>query len=110
MSDSHDLGYGLCKGYWNQGIITEAALAVIDRVKQDGLPYITATHDRNNLGSGRVMQKIGMHYCYSYEELWQPKNIPVIFRMYQLNFTAPHDFVYQKYWDLYPNHFVEEIN
>ena len=47
--------------------------------------YITATHDVNNPRSGRVMQAIGMRYCYSYEELWQPKNFPVIFRMYQLN-------------------------
>ena len=31
------------------------------------------------------MKRIGMSYRYSYKELWQPKNFPVIFRMYQLN-------------------------
>lgn len=41
------------------------------------------------------MQKVGMKYCYSYEEQWQPKNIPVIFRMYQLNFNGNEDFVYK---------------
>lgn len=29
-----------------------------------------------------------MSYQYSYEELWQPKNFPVTFRMYQLNLSA----------------------
>ena len=53
-------------------------------MKKDGLPYITATHDRNNPRSGNVMQKVGMEYCYSYEEQWQPKDFPVVFRMYQL--------------------------
>ena len=31
------------------------------------------------------MQNLGMKYQYTYEELWQPKNMPVVFRMYQLN-------------------------
>ena len=55
------------------------------------------------------MQKVGMKYCYSYEEQWQPKNIPVIFRMYQLNFNGNEDFVYKKYCDMYENHFIEEL-
>lgn len=48
-----------------------------------------------------------MSYQYTYEELWQPKNFLVHFRMYQLNF-AEHQEVYQKYWNMYPNHFIEE--
>ena len=109
MEDHHDLGYGLRKEFWRRGIVTEAAKAVTEQVKKDGLPYITATHDRNNPGSGRVMQKAGMKYCYSYEELWQPKNFPVIFRMYQLNFNCDKNFVYKQYWDMHDNHFVEEL-
>lgn len=107
--EHHDFGYGLRKEFWNQGIVTEAAKAVVEQVKKDGLPFITATHDRNNPGSGKVMQKIGMKYCYTYEEQWQPKDIPVFFRMYQLNFDASDDFVYMKYWNMYRNHFVEEL-
>ena len=53
------------------------------------------------------MRQIGMRYCYSYEEQWQPKNFPVTFRMYQLNFDGQEDRIYQKYWDLYPTHFIE---
>lgn len=107
--EPYDLGYGLCRAFWNRGIATEAGRALVEQVKRDGIPYITATHDVNNPGSGRVMQKLGMHYCYSYEEQWQPKNIPVLFRLYQLNLNRDDGFVYQKYWDMSPNHFVEEI-
>ena len=108
MEESHDLGYGLRKEYWHRGIMTEAGRAVIDEARDGGLPYITATHDRNNPGSGGVMRNLGMSYRYSYEEMWQPKNFPVIFRMYQLNFTDD-GFVYMKYWNEAENHFIEEL-
>ena len=106
MDEAHDFGYGLSKEYWHRGIVSEACKAVIEQVKKDGLPYITATHDKNNPRSGQVMQNIGMKYCYSYEEQWQPKNFPVIFRMYQLNFDDDQ-FVYKKYWNESSNHFIE---
>lgn len=109
MEEPHDFGYGLRKEFWHQGIVSEAAKAVVEQVKKDGLPYITATHDVNNPISGNVMKKVGMKYCYSYEELWQPKGFFVTFRMYQLNFDGHDDFVYKKYWDMYENHFVEKI-
>lgn len=78
MEEHHDFGYGLRKGFWYMGIVTDAGKTVVEHVKNDGLPYITATHDRNNPRSGNVLQKLGMTYCYSYEEQWQPKNFPVI--------------------------------
>ncbi len=109
MEEHHDFGYGLRKEFWHKGIITEAGKAVVEQVRKDGLPYITATHDRNNPRSGNVMQKVGMTYRYSYEEQWQPKNFPVIFRMYQLNFDGNDNFVYQKYWNESENHFVEQL-
>ena len=109
MEEPHDFGYGLRKEFWHQGIVSEAAKAVVEQVKKDGLPYITATHDVNNPRSGNVMKKVGMKYCYSYEELWQPKGFFVTFRMYQLNFDGHDDFVYKKSWDMYENHFVEKI-
>lgn len=109
MGEAHDFGYGLRKEFWHKGIVTEAGRAVVEQVKKDGLPYITATHDRNNPRSGGVMQNVGMRYRYSYEEQWQPKNFPVIFRMYQLNFDGNTDFVYLKYWNESDNHFIEEL-
>ena len=104
---SFDFGYGLRKEFWHKGIVTEACRAVLKRIKEAGIPYITATHDINNPRSGEVMKKIGMSYCYSFEELWKPKNILVTFRMYQLNLGEPNAPVYQKYWDAHPIHFVE---
>ena len=107
MEEPHDFGYGLRKEFWHQGIVTEAAKAVIEQVKKDGLPYITATHDRNNPRSGGVMKKVGMKYQYSYEEQWQPKNFLVTFRMYQLNLDGEESRVYKKYWDNSAVHFIE---
>lgn len=108
ISDSYDLGYGLRKEFWHQGIVSEAAQALVEQLKKDGIPYITATHDINNPRSGSVMKRIGMEYKYSYEELWQPKNFLVTFRMYQLNLDGNKDRVYKKYWNTYKKHFVEE--
>ncbi len=107
MEEHHDLGYGLRKEFWNQGTITEAGKAVVTQVKKDGLAYITATHDRNNPQSGGVMKNIGMKYQYSYEEQWQPKDILVTFRMYQLNLDEQQDRVYKKYWNNSSIHFIE---
>lgn len=107
MEEHHDFGYGLRKEFWHRGIVTEAAKAVIEQVKKDGLPYITATHDRNNPRSGGVMKNVGMKYQYSYEEQWQPKDILVTFRLYQLNLDGNEERVYRKYWDKYAVHFVE---
>ena len=106
--ESHDLGYALRRDLWDRGIITEAAGAVIDRLRADGVPFVTATHDVRNPRSGAVMKKIGMRYCYSYEEWWMPKNIPVTFRLYQRNLDENEGRVYRAYWDRYPVHFVEE--
>ena len=107
MDDSYDFGYGLRREFWHRGIITEAGKAVIEQLLRDGIPYITATHDVNNPRSGRVMKRLGMKYRYSYQEQWQPKNIQVIFRMYQLNFDGNESRIYQKYWDKSEVHFIE---
>ena len=104
-TEARDLGYGFRKEFWHQGFATEAARAILEQLRRDGVLYITATHDVNNPHSGGVMRKLGMQYQYSYEEQWQPKNILVTFRMYQLNLDGK-DRVYRAYWEQYP-HFVE---
>ena len=48
-----------------------------------------------NIGMGKLLR--------------QPKDFPVIFRMYQLNFDGNTDFIYKKYWDESCNHFIEKI-
>lgn len=108
MDDSYDFGYGLRRKFWHRGIITEAGKAVIEQLRRDGIPYITATHDVNNPRSGSVMKRLGMKYRYSYQEQWQPKNIQVIFRMYQLNLDGNENRIYQRYWDKSEVRFIEE--
>lgn len=104
-----DLGYGIHKDYWGQGIASEVSMAMLERLKEDGFAYIHATCDQKNIASGKVMQKCGMKYQYSYEEQWQPKDILVVFRMYQINLDGNNDRVFKKYWNLYPNHYIEEF-
>ena len=108
VGDANDLGYGLRREYWHRGIVSEAAQALVDRAREDGLPFVTATHDVNNPRSGAVMRRIGMKYCYSYEERWMPKDFPVTFRMYQLNLDGDARRVYRGYWEKYPKHFIEK--
>lgn len=107
MDDSYDFGYGLRRKFWHRGIITEAGKAVIEQLRIDGIPYITATHDVNNPRSGSVMKRLGMKYRYSYQEQWQPKNIQVMFRMYQLNLDGNENRIYQRYWNKSEVHFIE---
>ncbi|MCI8387060.1 MAG: GNAT family N-acetyltransferase [Clostridiales bacterium] len=109
MDDSYDFGYGLRKEFWRRGIVTEAGKAVIEQIKRDGIPYITATHDIYNPRSGEVMKRLGMKYQYSYEEQVQPKDVLVTFRMYQLNLDCNEDRVYKKYWDISKAHFIENV-
>lgn len=107
LSEGYDFGYGLCKEFWYKGIVTEASRAVIEQLRKDGVPYITATHDINNPRSGMVMKRLGMKYQYSYEEQWQPKDFLVTFRMYQLNLDGNDSRIYKKYWDNSTVHFIE---
>lgn len=105
--DGHDLGYGLRSDCWGQGIATEAARAVLEQLRLDGVPFVTATHDVRNPRSGGVMRRLGMRYCYSYGEQWQPKDEWVIFRLYQLNLDG-RERTYRKYWDGAAVRYVEQ--
>lgn len=106
--ESHDLGYGLRKEFWHRGIATEAARAVLERLRMDGVPFVTATHDVNNPNSGRVMKNLGMRYRYSYKEQWQPKDVLVTFRLYQLNLDGDEARTFDAYWNASAVRFVEE--
>ncbi len=50
-----------------------------------------------------------MEYKYSYEEQWQPKDILVTFRMYQLNLDGNDERVYRKCWEISSVKFIEEL-
>ena len=53
--------------------MTEVGRAVLEQPQRDGIPYITVTHDVENLQSGAVIRKLDMKYCCSYEKQWKPK-------------------------------------
>lgn len=106
--ESYDLGYGLRKEFWHKGIMTEAVEAVVRQLREDGFSYITATHDVRNTHSGNLMRRLGMNYQYTYEEQWQPKDVPVTFRMYQLNFDNESIRRFDRYWILSEVHYVED--
>ena len=55
-----DLGWILDKNYWNHGFVTEAAFAVVKLAKSLGYKKLIAQCDKDNIGSYRVMEKIGM--------------------------------------------------
>ena len=56
-----DMGYCLHPDFWGQGYMTEAANAVLSLAFGAlGLHRVTATCDPDNVGSWRVMEKIGM--------------------------------------------------
>lgn len=58
-----ELGYCIGRRFWNKGYMTEALSAVIRFFLEEvGAGRVSAEHDVNNPGSGRVMQKSGMTY------------------------------------------------
>ena len=109
LDESRDLGYALRRDLWGRGLMTEAGTAFLGALRRGGFPYVTATHDALNPASGAVMKKLGMTYRYSYREQWQPKNISVVFRMYQLN-VGEEDVTYNGYREKYAGCWVEKAD
>jgi Acetyltransferases, including N-acetylases of ribosomal proteins len=59
--DNCAIGYCLGEKFWNIGLMTEALNAVIDFLFNEvNFHRIYAVHDVNNIGSGKVMEKVGM--------------------------------------------------
>lgn len=57
-----NLGYAIGREYWGKGFATEAARAVVDYgFRTFDLAKVCARADPHNVGSVRVMEKIGMH-------------------------------------------------
>jgi RimJ/RimL family protein N-acetyltransferase len=58
---SAGLGYVLAKAHWGKGIMTEAAQALVDwSLAQPDIFRVFAFCDTENVGSARVMEKVGM--------------------------------------------------
>ena len=56
-----EMGYSIARPLWGQGLVTEAATAVVAHgFEKLGLARIQALADIRNTGSWRVMEKLGM--------------------------------------------------
>lgn len=59
--DLYNLGWQMDEKYWGKGFMTEAAEAVIEWLfKEKNASIVEATADVDNIGSWRVMEKVGM--------------------------------------------------
>ena len=58
-----EIGWRLAREYWNRGLATEGAAAVVEHAfGACGLAEVVAFTTRTNLPSRRVMEKLGMTY------------------------------------------------
>jgi ribosomal-protein-alanine N-acetyltransferase len=63
MDGEVEVAYAIRRDYWGQGLITEAARASLRYgFEEAGLPEILALAVPENVGSRRVMEKLGMAY------------------------------------------------
>lgn len=60
--DDHELAYGIAKPFWGKGIATEAVTASLEFIfQQVGVERVeTVAHPTVNLGSSRVLEKVGL--------------------------------------------------
>jgi RimJ/RimL family protein N-acetyltransferase len=55
------MGWGIARELWGRGLTTEAARAVVDWTFAHGsIQRVYASADARNVGSRRVMEKVGM--------------------------------------------------
>jgi RimJ/RimL family protein N-acetyltransferase len=54
-----ELGYWIARPYWGLGFATEAARAVMDMARANGVRDIRACHFADNPASGNVLRKLG---------------------------------------------------
>jgi RimJ/RimL family protein N-acetyltransferase len=72
-SRTADFGFAFNRRYWNQGYATEAARAVIDATFRIlDIHRVWAGCDTRNVGSYRVMEKLGMRReAHFLKDIWQ---------------------------------------
>jgi ribosomal-protein-alanine N-acetyltransferase len=57
------IGYTIARSYWKNGYASEAANALLELAFTNlGLTRVTANCDSENIGSWRVMEKVGMRF------------------------------------------------
>jgi RimJ/RimL family protein N-acetyltransferase len=66
-----ELGYRLVRSVWGRGYATEGSRALVDKAFADlGVERVVATTMTVNLGSRRVMEKVGLTLVRTFHESW----------------------------------------
>jgi ribosomal-protein-alanine N-acetyltransferase len=86
-----EIGWRLGAAYWNQGLATEGARAVLEfAFGTVGLQEVVSFTTRGNLPSRRVMEKLGMRYAGEFEHPRMPEGHPLRPHvLYRVQSTAP---------------------
>ncbi|MCX6046584.1 MAG: GNAT family N-acetyltransferase [Chloroflexi bacterium] len=87
-SDEYELGYRLRTAAWGKGYATELARALIARAFTElHLPNVVAATSIENIGSWKVMEKVGMQCVGEY--ILSDDPIPVVkYRITRAEYTA----------------------
>ena len=62
IDNNPEIGYCLSRKYWNKGYMTEACKAVVDYLFAIGYKTILIEADERNVGSNRVIEKVGFKF------------------------------------------------
>ena len=62
IDNNPEIGYCLSRKHWNKGYMTEACKAVVEYLFAIGYKTILIEADERNIGSNRVIEKVGFKY------------------------------------------------
>jgi [ribosomal protein S5]-alanine N-acetyltransferase len=81
----NEIGYWLDEACWGRGLATEAATAVRDFALWTlGLDRLTSGHASDNLGSGRVLEKLGFRWTGDATVWSLPRQAQIVQRRYAM--------------------------
>lgn len=63
IDNNPEIGYCLSRKYWNKGYMTEACKAVVEYLFAVGYKTILIEADERNIGSNRVIDKVGFKFA-----------------------------------------------
>ena len=81
------IGYGIRQDMWNKGIVTEAGERLIDFARQKyDIEKIVGIFAKENVGSGRVMEKLGFKYVKDCKYSKNDKSQTFEAKQYEIDF------------------------
>lgn len=80
------IGYCLGREFWNKGYMSEAAQSVLDYLRFEGFKHILIEAMPENIGSNRVIQKLGFKSTGTKTKYVSLKDKYVVVNTYEINF------------------------